>query len=81
MFSIAYGESAVESVGPKEFRNSQRSTQTGSGASGTENCTHAEESATHVFVEPVDRALPGQIGRGFVIPFRTLAQIGCAAAS
>jgi hypothetical protein len=39
------------------------------------------ESATHVFVEPVDRALPGQIGRGFVIPFRTLAQIGCAAAS
>ena len=28
------------------------------------------ESATHVFVEPVDRALPGQIGRGFVIPFR-----------
>jgi hypothetical protein len=23
------------------------------------------ESATHVFVEPVDRALPGQIGRGF----------------
>src|ERR1700719_2588049 len=28
------------------------------------------ESATHVFVKPVDRALPGQIGRGFVIPFR-----------
>ena len=28
------------------------------------------ESATHVFVEPVDRALRGQIGRGFVKPFR-----------
>jgi len=28
------------------------------------------ESATPVFVEPVDRALPGQISRGFVIPFR-----------
>jgi hypothetical protein len=28
------------------------------------------DSATHVFVEPVDRALPGQIGRGFLIPFR-----------
>jgi hypothetical protein len=27
-------------------------------------------SATHVFVEPVNRALPGQIGRDFVIPFR-----------
>src|SRR5580700_2442399 len=27
-------------------------------------------SGAHVFVEPVDRALPGQIGRGFVIAFR-----------
>ena len=25
------------------------------------------ESATHVFVEPVNRALPGQIGCGFVV--------------
>src|SRR5580704_3332235 len=28
------------------------------------------KSATHIFVEPVDGALPGQIRRGFVIPFR-----------
>ena len=28
------------------------------------------ESAPHVFVEPVDRALPGEIGRGFVVSFR-----------
>src|ERR1700728_4099411 len=28
------------------------------------------ESATHVLVEPVHRALPGQIGCRFVIPFR-----------
>jgi hypothetical protein len=28
------------------------------------------ESATHVLVEPVDRTLPGEISRGFVIPFR-----------
>src|ERR1700728_2420656 len=27
-------------------------------------------STAHVFVEPVDCALPGQIGRGFVIPLR-----------
>ena len=30
----------------------------------------APKSATHIFVEPVDRALPCQIGRGFVISFR-----------
>ena len=28
------------------------------------------ESATHVFVEPVDCSFPGQIGRSLVIPFR-----------
>ena len=29
----------------------------------------AAASVTQVFVEPVDSALPGQIGRGFVVPF------------
>src|ERR1700676_3782621 len=28
------------------------------------------ESATHVFVEPVNRALPGEIGGRFVVAFR-----------
>src|ERR1700759_2939003 len=35
----------------------------------------SDDSSTHVFVEPVDRALPGQIGRGFVIPFRSRVAI------
>ena len=32
--------------------------------------TEEPESAADVFVEPVGRALPRQIGRGLVIPFR-----------
>src|ERR1700686_1674858 len=28
------------------------------------------ESAPHVFVEPTNRALPGQLGRGLVVAFR-----------
>ena len=41
----------------------------------TEGAVSTEDvSATHVFVEPVDGALPGQIGCGFVVSFR-----GCVA--
>src|SRR5580692_8065303 len=38
-------------------------------------------SASYVFIEPVDRALPGQIGRSFVIPFRrrvAIEAVSCA---
>src|ERR1700688_2461553 len=31
---------------------------------------HAKKSGTRVFVEPVNRPLPGQVGRGFVVAFR-----------
>ena len=55
-----------ERVGFEKVRNSPKSDPIGS----RDNYTPwRPESATHVPVKPVDRALPGQIGRGFVIPF------------